>query len=91
MDIRKMNELLSQGLCPDELNFSLQPKELDVSKLKYNAFYRSYEFVENKFPKGYESIPGMNIIIQNIADNLATTTPLEEMLQKSKINDDSPQ
>ena len=91
MDIRKMNELLSQGLCPDELNFSLQPKELDVSKLKYNAFYRSYEFVENKFPKGYESIPGFDIIIKNIADNLATTTPLEEMLEKSKINDDSPQ
>ena len=91
MDIKKLNLLLSQGICPDELNFGVESKQLDISKLKYNAFYRSYEFAEKKFPKGYESIPGMDIIIQGIADNLANTSPLEEMIEKGKLREDLPQ
>ena len=86
MDIRKFNELLLKGICPDELNFSKEPQPIDISKIQYNAFYRSYEFVENKFPSGYETIPGFDKVINMIAENLESTTPLEEILEKSSIN-----
>ena len=90
MDLLKLNELLSQGICPDELNFTLESPPLDIEKIKYNAFYRSYEFVESKFPKGYKSIPGMELIIQSIADKYEdeNITPLSEILEKSKLREE---
>ena len=90
MDLLKLNELLSQGICPDELNFALASPPLDIEKIKYNAFYRSYEFVEGKFPKGYKSIPGMELIIQSIADKYEeeNITPLSEILEKSKLREE---
>lgn len=86
--IDELNKLLSQGILPDELNFSLQSNEhiIDIEKLKYNSFYRSYEFVESKFPKGYENIPGFDKVIQSIADELKLTSPLEEITKRSIIN-----
>jgi len=80
MDLRELNNLLSRGILPDELDFTAKPKpELDINKIKYNAFYRSYEFAESKFPKGYENIPGFDKVIQSVKQELETKTPLEEM------------
>ena len=91
MDIRELNKQLSKGVLPDVLNYTIEQKPLDICDLKYNAFYRSYEFVESKFPKGYESIPAFDCIIQSIADKLEQEeiTPLKEMLQKSSNRIDS--
>lgn len=87
----RLNCLLSTGVLPDELNFTKQDfkPEIDMSKLKYNSFYRSYEFVENKFPKGHESIPGFDKVIQSIVDNLEEQkiTPLDEIIKRSQIED----
>jgi hypothetical protein len=77
---------LNNGILPDSLNFSLKPKEFDLkdlAELQYNAFYRSYEFFEKKFPKGYESIPGFDKVIQSMADN--ALTPLQEMELRQQI------
>jgi hypothetical protein len=80
MDLRELNNLLSRGILPEELDFTIKPRpELDISKIKYNAFYRSYEFAESKFPKGYENIPGFDKVIQSVRQELETKTPLEEM------------
>jgi hypothetical protein len=91
MDIRELNKQLSLGQLPDVLNYSIEQKPLDICELKYNAFYRSYGFVESKFPNGYESIPGFDCIIQSIADKLEKEeiTPLKEMLEKSASRIDS--
>ena len=91
MDLRELNKQLSKGELPDVLNYTVEHKPLDICDLKYNAFYRSYEFVESKFPKGYESIPAFDCIIQSIADKLEQEeiTPLKEMLQKSSNRIDS--
>ena len=49
---------------------------LDLNKIKYNAFSRSYEFAQSKFPKGLENIPGFDKVIEScICDH----TPLEEL------------
>jgi hypothetical protein len=48
MDIKELNKQLSNGVLPDVLNYGIEQKPLDICELKYNAFYRSYEFVEHK-------------------------------------------
>jgi hypothetical protein len=87
----RLNSLLSSGVLPDELNFTKQDfkPEIDMSKLKYNSFYRSYEFVENKFPKGHESIPGFDKVIQSIVDKMEeeNITPLNEIIKRSATED----
>lgn len=85
MDIRELNRQLSNGVLPEFLNYGIEQKPLDICELKYNAFYRSYGFVESKFPKGYESIPGFDCVIQSIADKLEQEeiTPLKEILEKA--------
>lgn len=85
MDLRELNKLLSKGILPEELDFTVKPRpELDISKIKYNAFYRSYEFAESKFPKGYENIPGFENIIESVRQELENITPLEEMGLRQK-------
>ena len=81
-NVEELNDLLSQGILPDELNFSIKREcELDLNKLKYNAFYRSYEFYESKFPKGYENIIGFDKIIEHITYKAQEKkkTPLQEI------------
>ena len=89
MSVRKLNEQLEKGILPIELNFSVeqQNNSIDFEKLKYNAFYRSYEFYESKFPKGYENIPGFNKIIENIALQAEeeNKTPLKEIIERQNI------
>jgi len=82
---------LNSGILPDTLNFSLTQRPFDikdlqkVKELQYNAFYKSFEYHESKFPKGHEGIPGFDKIIQSIADN--SLSPLEEMeLRQSQQN-----
>lgn len=83
MSINKLNEQLNQGILPEELNFSNQKQsfEIDINKIKYNAFYRTYEFYESKFPDGYQSIPGFDKIISSISANAEemNINPLDEL------------
>ena len=87
MNINELNKQLMSGMLPDELNFSIKRElVLDLDKIKYNAFYRSYEFYESKFPKGWESIPGFDKIIESIVEKSVDKTPLDEMLQRERKN-----
>ena len=87
MDLQELNNLLSRGILPDELDFTSKPRpELDINKIKYNAFYRSYEYAETKFPPGYESIPGFDKVIESVRQELEKITPLEEIEIRQKQN-----
>ena len=47
MDLRELNNLLSNGILLEELDFTVKPRpEIEINNIKYNAFYREYEFVE---------------------------------------------
>ena len=86
LNLRELNKQLARGILPNELNFTVQPQaELDLNKIKYNAFYRTYEYAETKFPKGHENIPGFGDVIQLFADDLGQTTPLEEILTRRHL------
>lgn len=76
---------LNAGILPDELNYTNEKhfEGLDVAKLQYNAFYRSYDFYLNKFPKGMENLPGFEKVIEYIQEINADNSPLKEIEIKS--------
>ena len=85
--IVELNKQLGSGLLPDELNFSIKREcEIDINKIKYNSFYRSYEFYESKFPKGFQNIPGFEKVIEHITFTAQEKkkTPLEELDELEK-------
>ena len=80
--INKLNKQLEKGILPAGLNFApkLEPVVIDLEKLKFNSFYRSYEYAESKFPAGHQSIPNMDKVIEMCIPKL---TPLEELEYRS--------
>ncbi len=83
--IKEINDSFDKGILPKCLDFSIvNTDEIDIDMLKYNAFYRSYEFAESKFPPGFDSIPGFDKIIESC---IPTLTPLEELdiIQKEAL------
>ena len=91
-DIKKIIRQLNLGILPDELNFNLTPPdEIDWAKVQYNTFYKSPDYFIGKMPhpEAFVKLPGSDLIIQSIIDNVKT--PLEEMIERTeiKISDNS--
>ena len=53
----------------------------------YNQLYKSFDYYEDKFPEGFDNIPGFNLIIDEIVDNSQDNSPLKEIMSK-QINRD---
>ena len=87
--IKKFNQLLNDGIIPDELNFSIKEPEdnFDWEKVRYNTFYKQPDFFINRFPEGFINIPGFDDIIDKMVDNV--TSPLEEMELRNESEDDA--
>ena len=77
-DVRNVIKQLNAGIIPTQLNFSKTnfQEEIDWNMVKYNSFYKSFEYTASKFPSGFESIPGFDKVI---AMNIPKYTPLEEI------------
>jgi hypothetical protein len=82
----EINVLIKAGILPDALNYTNEKKfeGVDVAKLKYNAFYRSYNFYLDKFPKGFDGLLGFEKVIESIQQQNADNTPLKEIEEKIK-------
>jgi hypothetical protein len=78
-DIKRINNLLKNGVIPVELDFvSMSANDpIDWEKVAYNTFYKTPEFFINKFPPGFESLPGWEKIVDKMISN--AKSPLEEM------------
>jgi hypothetical protein len=81
-DIKRINNLLKSGVIPVELDFvNISPNEpIDWEKVAYNTFYKTPEFFINKFPAGFESLPGWERIVDKMISN--AKSPLEEMEER---------
>lgn len=81
--VKSFNKMLLSGMIPTELNYKLEkkPDEIDWDKVRYNSFYRSYEFAETKFPPGHQCIPGFDKVIESC---IPTKSPLQEMEERSQ-------
>ena len=85
---RKLKDILKDldnGILPPELDFTEKAKEeqIDVNKIKYNAFYRDYNYFDKKFP-GLQQYPGYNEYIEFLAQN--AKSPLEQLEEIKKEN-----
>lgn len=69
MDIAKLNEDLEKGILPFELDLSngFRPV-IDWEKLKYNAFYRSYEFYADRYKNEIKGIPYFYKVVEKIVE-----------------------
>jgi hypothetical protein len=80
---RKLSEILNDldnGILPIELDYNIKENDpIDISKIQYNAFYRNYEFYQNKFPDGLQNLPGFNDYINYVVESKKNITPLEEL------------
>lgn len=80
-DIKRINKDLANDFLPVELDFTMKPTpNIDWEKVAYNTFYKSQEYFINKFPPGFESLPGYEKIIDEMILN--SKTPLEEMNER---------
>ena len=82
--IKELNEQLLKGKLPPELNFTITEKEsnIDWDKVRYQAFYKTYEFHAQKFPQGLQNLTGIDKVIQKMAD--CALTPLEEINNRAQ-------
>ena len=83
--VNEINNMMENDILPDVLNFTLQDKSLDWDKVTYND-YNSFDFFAKKWFNGWQSIKGLDMVIQEIADN--STSPLEEMNERIKLSND---
>ena len=60
---------------------------VDEKCIMYNQLYKSFDYYEDKFPEGFENIPGFNLIIDKMVDNSQNNSPLKEIISK-QINRD---
>jgi len=80
--IKKINQEFESGYIPNELFYALPNKrDIDITKITYNSYYNSFEYHSKKLPY-YNSIPGLDMVINHIAEN--TLSPLQEL--ELKIN-----
>lgn len=87
--ISEINEMFLRGQLPDSLNFKMLndlSNVIDLEKLKYNAFYRSYEFAESKFPKGIKGCEYMRGVVESC---IPTLSPLEEYNLRVNVESDN--
>ena len=77
--IHDLIKSLEKGELPQELNFTNigVDNSLDLAKVKYNTFYKSRDYIYGRFPKGFENLPGCDLIVDKIIEKLQT--PLEEI------------
>ena len=80
-NIKQINNQFKEGYIPIELIYTIYKKDIDIDKITYNDTYKSFDYHAKKLPF-YKSIPGLDQVIQNIADT--TLSPLEEIELKLK-------
>ncbi len=87
-----MEQIIEIDLDSDAFDYAGTFKRksvVDWDKLQYNSTYNSPEYFRNKFPSGFDYLPGFDTIIQNMANK--AKTPYEEMMEiklSSNINND---
>ena len=90
MNIKEINRLFEQGILPPGFNFGKDgQEEIDWAKIKYNTFYKTPEFILERFPdvEGFLNLPGGIDILLKMAENVKS--PLEEIMERQKISSDS--
>lgn len=93
MEVEENVRYIEVDLTSNEFDYSgtFQRRQIvDWNKLQYNSTYKSFEYWRDKFPPGFEYLPGFDKIIQKMIEN--AKSPYEEMMEiilSSNINDET--
>jgi hypothetical protein len=77
-NIKEINKLFKNGIIPNEFFYNTEiRKNIDFYKLYYNDYYKSPDYIASKLPIGWESIPGFDQVIEEMAN--MTFLPMQEI------------
>ena len=86
MSVEYIENCLQLGMIVDALNYVLDEIELlDPTKIMYNEWYSTPDFVLSKFPKSVIDTDFMIPVLNDIVESKKGQTPLTE-LQKKYLN-----
>ena len=86
MSVEYLENCLQLGMIVDALNYVLDEIELlDPTKIMYNEWYSTPDFVLSKFPKSVIDTDFMIPVLNDIVESKKGQTPLTE-LQKKYLN-----
>lgn len=78
--LRELDDDVANGILPAELDFMFMalnpPSTLDMSKLQYQSFYRSFEYAASQFPEGFKATEFLHPIIEA---SISNESPLDQM------------
>lgn len=85
-EAKRIARQFDRGELPPEFDFTkpIKAEIVDLEKLKYNAFYKSYEFYERKFPPNFIESFGLQPMIKEIVELKQEIEPLEEIEKLTK-------
>jgi len=87
MSLENLIKQLEQGICPAELSYTGEKEDvIDWDKVRYNTFFKSNEYFENKFPQEVHSLPAFDKIIDLIVEKNKDNSPLKEIEAKQNIS-----
>ena len=87
MSLENLIKQLEQGICPAQLNYRTDREDdFDWDKVRYNSFYKSNDFFENKLPEVLQSLPAFDKIIDLIVEKNQDNSPLKEIEAKQNIS-----
>ena len=89
--VKNINEMFENDLGENfkDLLQRNNTDTIDWEKVKYNSFYRDFSFYENKFPKGYNTIPAFDKVIEMIVEKNSDNSPLKEYYSINNIEDNN--
>jgi len=83
MSINYINNCLQLGIIVDALNYVLDEIELlDPTKIMYNEWYSTPDFVLSKFPKSVIDTDFMIPVLNDIVESKIGQLPLDELEKK---------
>lgn len=86
MNITNINKQLEKGELPIEFYDLIFPEPekdiIDWEKVKYNSFYKSYDYYESRFNLDYSHIKGFEKVIESIVEKNKNKTPLDEINER---------
>jgi hypothetical protein len=84
--VADIDRQIANGVLPLSLDFNFllanQPDEVDMSKLQYQSFYKTFEYAQSKYPVGIHGCRFMDAVIEATIDE--TKSPLELMEERLK-------
>ena len=86
--MEKLNRSLSTGQIPNELNYTstkLNDNSIDLLKLRYNTFYKTHDYFDQRFHPCLKQLPGYGKIIEKIVEKNKDNSLTAEMAERKNI------